>query len=377
MDSDYYDLLGVPRDADAAAIKSAYRKAALANHPDRNPGDPQAEERFKAIAEAYAVLSDPDKRARYDRFGTAEPGPTAQGGDIFDLFNSVFGGGGFGFDPRQARETGQPGEDLEAHVDITLEQAREGATVPVTIERMARCERCDGDRAEPGTNGKSSCPTCGGAGQVRQQAQSLFGTVMTTRTCPRCYGAGVVVTNPCTGCSGRGRSLAKNTVDVTLPKGIDGGYRLRIPRQGNAGVDGGATGDLYVHLTVEPHPHFVRDGDDVRYVLAVGPAQATLGGRFEIPTFDGADTFDLPAGTQPGEEFRLRGKGMPRLRRSGSGDQIVVVQVVIPRDLPKSARELLLAYADEAGEPVHVEPGLLDRIKDATLGRGRKGKRKS
>jgi molecular chaperone DnaJ len=197
---------------------------------------------------------------------------------------------------------------------------------------------------------------------------------MTTRTCPRCRGAGVVVTTPCSACSGRGRNLRTETVQVTLPKGIDGGYRLRVPRQGNAGVDGGSDGDLYVYLDLAPHEHFTRDGDDVRYLLEVGPAQAALGASFEVPTLDGPEVIELPAGTQPGDEVRLRGKGMPRLRRSGMGDQVVAVRVVVPGKLSKRARELLREYAGEVGEELHEKHTLMDRIKEAFGGRGRRRK---
>lgn len=368
MPTDYYELLGVARDADGATLKAAYRKMALKYHPDRNPGDGEAEERFKQVNEAYAVLSDPEKRQRYDRFGDADGGPQFTG-DIFDIFTSVFGAG---FAQARGAQRGRPGEDLEAQIEITLEQARAGATVEVELERMARCERCDGDRAEPGSS-KSSCPTCGGVGQVRGQAQSLFGTVMTTRTCPRCQGAGEIVETPCSACSGRGRNLTTDTVEVSLPTGIDGGYRLRVPGQGNAGVDGGPDGDLYVYLDLAPHEHFTRDGDDLRYLLEIGPAQAALGASFEVPTLDEPEVIELPAGTQPGTEVRLRGKGMPRLRRSGFGDQVVAVRVVIPNRLSKKARELMHAYADEVGEEIFEKHTLIDRVREMFGGRKRRG----
>ena len=241
---DYYALLGVERTADAGEIKAAYRRLALKYHPDKNPGDTAAEDRFKQINEAYAVLSDDEKRSRYDRFGTVDDS-MPMGMDIFDIFASVFGGSMSGMG-RAGRAQGLQGEDLEVEVEVTLEQAWAGETLAVPVERMAACEHCHGDRAEPGSNGKHACPTCRGAGQVRTHAQSLFGTVMTTRPCPECRGEGQVITEPCTVCAGRGRQLRQTHVDVPLPKGIDGGYRLRVQGAGNAGLDGGASGDLYV-----------------------------------------------------------------------------------------------------------------------------------
>lgn len=375
MPTDYYELLGISRDADASTVKTSYRKLALKFHPDRNPDDPDAEETFKNLNEAYAVLSDPEKRARYDRYGSEDPGVQMGGGaDIFDIFASVFGSGFASGGPRSGPSRGQAGEDLEARLAITLEQAREGATIQVEVERMTRCDRCEGDQTEPGKDGRTGCPTCGGAGQVRQQAQSLFGTVMTARTCPRCQGAGSIVTDPCTACSGRGRNLRQDAIEVTLPTGIDGGYRLRVPGEGNAGIDGGSNGDLYVYLELAPHEHFVRDGDDLRYPLEIGPAQAALGSSFEVPTLDGPEVLEVPPGTQPGREFRLRGKGMPRLRRSGVGDQIVTVHVVIPERLSRKARDLLHAYAEEAGEAIFEKETLLDRLKGVFAKRNRKGR---
>jgi len=368
---DYYALLGVDRDADAAEIKAAYRRLALKYHPDRNPGDKEAEERFKQINEAYAVLSDPEKRSRYDRYGSVDDS-MPMGMDIFDIFASVFGGGmaGMGMG-RAGRGRGQAGEDLEVEVEVTLEQAWAGETVKVPVERMEACEHCHGERAEPGSGGKRPCPTCGGAGQVRTHAQSFFGTVMTTRTCPECRGEGQLITEPCTVCGGRGRQLRAAVVDVPLPKGIDGGYRLRVPNAGNAGIDGGPNGDLYVYVTMAPHPHFRREGDDLYYELEVGIAQAALGGTFKVPTMEGEETFELPAGTQPLAEFRLRGRGMPRLRQPGKGDLVIVAKVVVPTRLSPEARELLEAYAVEAGEAVAEHEtvlkkarGLFGRIKD-------------
>jgi len=361
--ADYYDLLGVPRDADAATIKSAYRKLALKYHPDRNPGDKEAEETFKELNAAYAVLSDPQKRARYDRYGSADP-QTQVSGDIFDIFASVFGGGGFGGGFSGGRvQRAQRGEDLEASLTVTLEQARAGESVPLTLERMGVCDRCNGSRAEPGSEGRKTCPSCRGAGQVRTQTQSFFGTVVTNQICPQCRGLGEVVTTPCGKCLGSGRMRVEETVEVKLPRGIDAGYRLRIPQAGNAGLDGGLPGDLYVYIELAPHPHFTRDGDDLRYTLPLGVAQAALGSAFEVPTMDGPEVLEIPPGTQPGAEFRLRSKGMPRLQQVGMGDLVVTAEVKIPKKLSPKAQELLEAYAEETGEGLEAHESLLERLK--------------
>lgn len=367
--ADYYELLGLDRDADASQVKSAYRRLALQYHPDRNPGDREAEEKFKEINEAYAVLSDPDKRSRYDRFGSADEGATFSG-DIFDIFASVFGGNMAG---ARAPQRGRAGEDLEAQLTITMEQAREGETIRVDVTRYATCDRCHGERADPEGEGKRRCPTCQGVGQVRTQAQSFFGTVVTTRTCPNCQGTGEIVTEPCTKCAGLGRMESRDPVEVKLPRGIDGGYRLRVTGAGNAGVDGGPPGDLYLFIDMELHEHFVRDGDDLRYDLHIGLAQAALGSSFEVPTMDGPEVIDVAAGTQSGSEVRLRGKGMPRLRSVGYGDQVVRVVMDTPTKLSPRARDLLLRYAEEAGEEIHERETLLGRVK-SLFGARRKDK---
>jgi molecular chaperone DnaJ len=369
--SDYYQLLGVGRDADNSQIKAAYRKLALQYHPDRNPGNKEAEEKFKSLNEAYAVLSDAEKRARYDRFGSADAGAQFQG-DIFDIFASVFGSG-FGGMRAGGAGRGQAGENLETEVSITLEQAREGASLEVDLDRLTACDRCDGERAEPGSEGKKTCRTCGGVGQVRAQAQSFFGTVVTAQTCPECRGLGEVIVTPCGKCVGSGRMRSSEPVTINLPRGIDGGYRLRVPRQGNAGIDGGPAGDLYVYIELEPHEHFTRDGDDLHYELGIGLAQATLGSSFEVPTMEGPEIIDLPPGTQPGTVIRLRGKGMPRLRQIGMGDQLVTVRVDVPKGLSGRARDLLQEYAEEVGEPIQERETLIDRVKGIFAKRG-KGK---
>jgi molecular chaperone DnaJ len=362
--ADYYELLGVEKTASAKDIKASYRKLALQYHPDKNPGDKAAEDKFKQINEAYAVLSDDQKRARYDRYGSADP-QAHFSGDIFDIFNSVFGGaGGFGFQTGGRGQRFQQGEDLEAELTITLEQARAGSTVELDVEKLGVCERCNGNRSEPGAeNARQTCPTCKGAGQVRQQVQSFFGTMMTQSVCPTCRGVGEIITAPCTKCKGAGRTRVEEKVPVNLPKGIDEGYRLKISRQGNAGVDGGPAGDLYVYIRLEPHPELIRREDDLYYELKLGFAQAALGSSFEIPTLDGPEVLKVPAGTQSGADFRLRGKGMPRLRQVGMGDQIVITNVEVPTKLTPKARELLEEYAKEMGEEITEHESLVDKVK--------------
>ncbi|MFA5551274.1 MAG: J domain-containing protein [Trueperaceae bacterium] len=369
---DYYAILEVERTADEKTIKASYRKLALAYHPDRNRGNAEAEEKFKAINEAYAVLSDADKRARYDRYGSVDES-IPMGGDIFDIFASVFGAN-FGGGGVRTRQQGHPGEDLEAELVITLEQARDGATVAVELERMKACHHCHGDRAEPGTGGKRTCDRCAGAGQVRVQSQSIFGAVVTARACPDCHGDGQIITEPCRICNGRGREIGKDSVDVTLPRGIDGGYRLRVPREGNAGTDGAPAGDLYLYLQLEKHPFLERVGDDLHFELDLGIAQAALGASFVIPTLDGEEELQVPSGTQPGTTFRLRGRGMPRLRQTGNGDQIVTAKVHVPTDLSGSAREHLEAYAAAAGEETAEHVSVADKVKGFFHGRRKKGR---
>ncbi len=360
---DFYQILDVPRDADAKTIKSAYRKLALRYHPDRNPGDAASEERFKQINEAYAVLSDDERRDRYDRYGDADAAATGFSGDIFDIFASVFGSGMAGRRGGGRVTRGVPGEDLEAELEVTLAQARAGETVTMDVDRLTACDHCSGNRAEPGGKGRQTCDTCSGIGQVRAQAQSFFGTVVTTQTCPRCRGLGELIVEPCTVCRGAGRRPDAASVDVQLPRGIDGGYRLRIPQAGNAGIDGGPPGDLYVYIQMAQDPDLVRDGDDLRCELRIGFAQAALGSHFEVPTLDGPEVVEVRPGTQSGSEVRLSGKGMPRLRQVGSGDQIVTIVVETPKRLSGRARALLTEYAQEVGESIEERETLVDRLR--------------
>jgi molecular chaperone DnaJ len=373
---DYYDLLGVSKTADADEIKRAYRALALKYHPDKNPGNKEAEEKFKQINEAYGALSDPEKRAQYDQFGKVGGGMGGfdaggfAGGDLFDLFNSVFGGGDIFGQQRGARggKRAARGEDLQVEAHISLEQARAGADIEVEIDKLIGCTHCNGSRAEPGGKGLQTCQTCGGAGQVRQQQRTILGNFMTAAPCPTCRGTGEQNPEPCTKCQGRGRTIKPEKVTVTLPKGIDGGYRLRVAGQGNAGMFGGPAGDLYVFLELKAHEHLSRDGDDLHYTARLGLAQAALGAKLEVPTLDGAQLLEIPVGSQPGDTLRLRGKGMPRLQARGEGDLIVTVGVEVPKKLSKRAKELLEEYAKEVGEHISPPEGLLSKIGKAFRG---------
>ncbi len=367
MGIDYYEVLGVSRTADSKEIKSAYRRLAMQWHPDRNPDNPEAEEKFKQVGAAYAILSDEQKRARYDRYGDADGGPQFQG-DIFDIFASVFGGGGFGGQPQR----GQSGEHLESTLHVTLEQAYHGEAVELDVDRLVACDRCAGDRAEPGTE-KHTCATCQGAGQVRGQVQSLFGVMSTTQVCPTCRGSGQKIEVVCGKCMGAGRMKKSDRISINVPAGIDSGVRLRVPRQGNAGVDGGPTGDLYLYIDVQEHEIFSREGDDLILELEAGLAQLALGSSFEIRTMEGTQQLDLKPGTQSGSVIRLKAKGMPRLRQHGRGDQVVIIRGVTPTNLSDEARAALEKYAELVGEEITPPQtaGVGEKIRDFFGKRGK------
>ncbi|AFZ69212.1 molecular chaperone DnaJ [Deinococcus peraridilitoris] len=364
---DYYELLGVARDAPAEEIKKAYRKLALQYHPDRNK-EAGAAEKFAQINAAYATLSDPEKRAHYDRFGS-EPslgGMPGAGGfgeagfDPFDLFEQMFGGGLFG--GRGGRRAAR-GEDLETVARISLDQAREGAEIEVGIDRLSQCEHCHGQRSEPGGKPPQSCRTCGGHGVVAQQTRTIFGNVVTQQPCPTCRGEGQVIEDPCTVCRGRGRTLKAERAKVKLPKGIDEGYRIRVAGMGHEGP--GGAGDLYVHIELEAHPALEREGEHLIHHAQVSLTRAIFGGKIEVPTLDGNREIEVKSGTQHGETLRLRNQGMPRLQAPGTGDLIVVFDVQVPKasSLSKEARAHLEAYAREVGEDGDLrEPGFFERL---------------
>jgi molecular chaperone DnaJ len=374
--ADYYELLGVSRTATAEEIKKAYRKKARELHPDANPGDAPAEERFKQVAQAYEVLSDADARARYDRFGEAGVGSAAGGpniGDMFtgggfgDLFDAFFGGGGGPFaGASRGGPVGPPrGQDLEVVADITFSQAVFGATVPVEVRTALRCEECGGSGAGSGTQ-PVTCSECNGRGQVQRVRQSLLGQMVTSSACPRCGGLGQVIVTPCPSCKGDGRVITEKTYQVDVPAGVDTGSTLRLTGRGAVGPRGGGAGDLYVHIRVAAHETFTRDGDDLVADLPISMVQAALGTKIMLPTLDGEEEITVPAGTQPGKEFVFRQRGAHRLHGRGRGDMRIRVNVQIPTKLTEFETDLLTKYAQSRGEAVGSgEHGLFSRIKSA------------
>jgi molecular chaperone DnaJ len=375
---DYYDVLGVSRDADDATIKKAFRRLARELHPDVNTHDPQAEEKFKEAAEAYEVLSDPDRRATYDRYGHEglRSGGYAPNFDAFgsvaDIFNAFFGGaGGLGDLFGGGRPTGPAqGPDVAAAAEIDLAEAARGATVAVSYEVVSLCEHCHGNGAEPGTP-IETCSKCGGSGQLRAVSRTPFGQMMRTVVCDVCDGDGRVARDPCRECRGRGRKAERVKVSVEVPAGIADGQRIRVPGRGHAGERGGPPGDLYVLVRVREDPRFVRDGNDLVTVVDVPAPLAALGTTVEVPTLDGPTEVEIPAGTQPHDTLKVRGAGVPSLRgRPGrSGDLRVVVNVVVPRHLDREQREL---YEQLAGSlthhNLHSGEGVFSKLKRALGG---------
>ncbi|MFQ6057927.1 MAG: molecular chaperone DnaJ [Anaerolineae bacterium] len=365
---DYYDVLGVGRNASRDEIKKAYRRLARQYHPDVNKS-PDAEAKFKEINEAYEVLSDQEKRAMYDRFGHAgAPGLGFEGfgfRDPFEIFEEVFG---FGFGPRAraARRGPQRGTDLRYDLTISFEEAAFGCEKELEIPRWETCPTCRGSGAEPGTS-PIRCPQCNGTGQVRRVQQSFFGSFVQVATCNRCDGRGEVVTTPCHECRGRKRVQRIKTIAVDIPPGVDDGTRIRLSGEGEAGLYGGPPGNLYVVLSVKPHKYFKRQGNDILLELGINVAQAALGDKVQVPTLDGKETLIIPAGTQTGETFRLRGKGVPYLRRNGRGDQLVTVYVVTPTNLTEEQKELFQKLAKTLGKEVipQSEKSFFERLKDA------------
>lgn len=359
---DYYEVLGVSRDADGTVIKKAYRKLAVELHPDRNPGNKEAEENFKVASEAYQVLSDPEKRALYDRYGHEGPRSSGFSGfsdvsDVFsafgDIFGDIFGGGG-------GRRRGPArGADLETEVHLTLLEAATGVEKEVTVDRHARCGTCEGTGAAKGSS-PERCGTCRGQGQVMHQQ----GFLMIQSTCPTCRGSGTIIKDPCKECRGTGLETKTESLSVSVPAGVDDGSTLRLAGRGEEAPRGGQPGNLYIHIRVKADPRFERDGAHLHTRLEVSFPQAALGATLLVPTLEGEAEIDLPAGTQPGEVIVLRGQGLPQLRGGGKGDLAVHVKLAVPKKLNKEQEEHLRAFAEAGGDKVKGEKqGLFGRRK--------------
>jgi molecular chaperone DnaJ len=374
---DYYDVLGIARDADDAEIKKAFRRLARELHPDVNRDDPEAEIKFKEAAEAYEVLSDSDRRATYDRYGhdglrSGGYSPNFEGfGSMSDLFDALFGGGGGGgFGGMFGGFGGGPagpaqGGDIQVAAEVTLAEAAAGAPVELRYDAVVTCEHCRGNGAEPGTP-IETCPKCQGSGQLRTVARTLIGQVMSTTTCDQCGGDGRVAKSPCHVCRGRGRHPEAQTVSVDVPAGIADGQRIRVTGRGHAGERGGPPGDLYVLVRVKEDSRFVRDGDDLVTAVDISGPQAALGATVEVPTIDGPEQLEIPAGTQPNETLVLRGRGMPSLRGRREGDLRVIVNVVTPRNLSSEQRELLERFsASLTHENLHSDEGVFAKLRRA------------
>ncbi len=368
---DYYEVLGVNKSASPDEIKKAYRKLAKENHPDLHPGDKACEERFKEANEAYEVLSDEEKRKKYDQFGHAAFDPNAGFGgggfgggfggfgDLGDIFGDIFGfGGGASRNPNAPRK----GESVRANVTISFEEAAFGCEKEVTVARVEQCPDCKGNGCAPGTT-PEVCPDCKGTGSVRTTQRTPFGIAQSTAPCSKCRGTGKIIHQPCKTCRGMGNIRRQHKVKVNVPAGIDDGQTISRPGYGNAGANGGQAGDLLVTVMVRPHPRFERDGSSVLIEQEISFSQAALGAEVEVPTLDGNVKLVIPEGTQPGTIMRLRGKGIPYLRGSGRGDQFVTISVAVPKNLSAHQKELLRQFASAMGESDTAKPGIFGKKK--------------
>jgi molecular chaperone DnaJ len=368
--ADYYEILGVPKDAGEDEIKKAYRQMAFKFHPDRNPGDAESEARFKEAAEAYEVLRDPQKRARYDRFGHQGLGDTGFGGfsnpeDIFSTFSDIFGEFfGFGGAARGRGPRPQAGNDLRYDLRVAFRDAAMGSETTLKIPKPVSCEECSGTGAAAGSK-PETCRQCGGAGQIHQN-QGFFRVAV---TCPICRGEGVVIPNPCPRCKGRGQVPDVRELKVRIPAGVDDGSRLRLRGEGEPGLHGGPPGDLYVVVHVEEDKTFRRQGQDLVYTMEIGMVRAALGDKVKVPTLEGEETMDIPRGTQSGEVFSLRGLGLPHPGRSQRGDLLVEVIVRTPKSLSKKQEELLREFAKlDEDKPLEKVKNFFKKAKDAAMG---------
>jgi len=368
---DYYEILGLGKSASQDEIKSAFRSLARKYHPDVNK-EPDSEERFKEINEAFMILSDEEKRSVYDRFG--HEGLRSAGGmpdwntiDPFEIFNQFFGGFG-GFSTRQRRNSPRRGEDLYYSITLEFDETASGTDRELEITRDEVCERCRGSGAEPGTS-PETCGTCKGRGEVRQVRQTFLGSMVQVTTCPECKGAGRVITHKCSSCSGRGYERKSLIKTIPVPAGVDNGTQIRLSGEGQPGTNGGPRGNLYIEIEVKPHKFFRRRKDDVLLDLNINVAQATLGAEVKVPTLNGDEKLTIPSGTQPGKVFKLRNKGIPHLRHSGRGDQMVIINVDIPSHLDSSQRQLFEQLADTLGsEVLPQERSFFDILKDVLGG---------
>jgi len=357
---DYYEVLGLSKGASDDEIKKAFRKKAKENHPDLHPGDKEAEARFKEVNEAYEVLSDSEKKARYDQYGFAGVDPNYGAGgfeggfgdmDLGDIFGSIFGGGfgGFGGFGGSARRNGpRKGENVRVGVTVTFREAAFGVEKEITVSRIETCDTCSGSGCEPGTTAET-CPNCKGSGTVRTAQRTPFGMMQSTQECPNCHGTGKIIHQPCQHCRGNGVVRRQKKVAVNIPAGIDDDQTISLRGQGHVGANGGPNGDLLITVTVIPDPFFTREDNAVLCSMDITVAQAILGCELEVPTLDGKVKYNVPEGTQSGTVFRLRGKGIPYLRGMGRGDQYVTVNVVIPKGLNKEQKELLRKFDEAMG----------------------------
>ncbi len=382
---DYYEVLGVSKGASDDEIKKAYRKMAKQYHPDLNPGNAEAEAKFKECNEAYEVLSDADKKAKYDRFGHAGVDPNygaGEGGfgggfgggmdfDMGDIFSSIFGsgfGGGFGGGQRNNPNAPQRGGDIQTNITISFEEAAKGCRKTVEVNRIEVCDGCSGSGAAPGTTAQS-CSQCGGSGQVTTQQRTILGVMQTQKPCPTCGGKGTIIPNPCSKCRGQGRVRRASKVEVNIPAGIDDRQAVSVRSQGNKGINGGPAGDLRVGVNVRSHPYFERDGYNVWYQANISFVQAALGCELIVPTLDGDVKYTVPAGTQPGDVFKLKDRGIQNLNGRSRGDQLVRVEIVVPKKLSEKQKELLREFEADLN-PANV--GSLNEDK----GKGLFGKKK-
>ncbi len=361
-DRDYYEVLGVQKSASEDEIKKAFKKLARKYHPDLHPDDKECEEKFKEVNKAYEILSDPQKRQRYDQFGQAGVDPSYGGGaggfsggfsgggfgDVGDIFEDLFGAFGGMRSTRSNPNAPRRGQDVTANVNISFMEACEGKKQNLKVYHMEKCSECGGSGAEKGS-APATCPDCHGQGYIKVGQRTAFGVISSTKTCPKCGGKGTVISNPCHKCSGAGRTRVQKEINLDIPAGIDDGQILRVGGQGDAGLNGGPSGDLHVNVSVRPHPLFIRNGFDVNCDIPITYTQAVLGAEITVPTIDGNVKYNVPEGTQTGTVFRLKGKGIKKLGRSDRGDQYVKVNIEVPKNLTSKQKELLKEYEASMG----------------------------